>query len=319
MDKQFKFDLQLFAAPSSYIKSVEYLQLEEVLTDTSVLYSTDTAINLSERLDSAKFEPNILEFKIEADSKIQAVINAINEEKLVFTLTGMTEAELAVILGRTTVGLMYGFGDCTSVPYFMVKLKVLMTDGSYRWIERWKCKFKEIAREYKTQKSTSLEVQYVTLEATAMARVYQHANDTGTGNLGFSTADTTIGATWFSLGDNLSTPDLVAPTFTIVPLDEAVDVAITANVVLTFDKGVIESYATDAANFIVFKDEDDSIVAGAYSISKDAVENDTVTFNPTSNLTNNKKYKVVVTKNVKSLNGVAMAANAISYFTTVAG
>jgi len=306
------------AAPANYIKSCEYLQLEEVLTDSSSVYSTDTAIDLSERLDSISVDPTILEFKVEADSKIQDIFNSMSEAKVTVVLTGMTEAELATILGRTTVGLMYGFGDCSSIPSFMLKFQVLMTDGSYRWFELWKCKFKEIKREFKTQKSSNLEIQYVTLEALATARVYQHASDTGVNNLGFSTSDTTIGATWFTEGDNLSTPDLVAPTFTIVPLDEAIDVAITADVVLTFDKGVIESYATDSANFILFKDEDDSVVAGAYAISEDAEVNDTVTFNPTASLTNNKKYKVVVTKNVKSLNGVAMAANAISYFTTIA-
>lgn len=302
------------AAPSNYIKSCENFQLEKVLADTSGAYTTDTAIDLSERLDSVSIDPNILEFRVEADSKIQAIFSAMNEAKITVVLTGLTEAELAVILGRTTVGLMYGFGDCTAVPYFMVKFKVLLTDGTYRYMEFWKCKFKEIKREFKTQKSTAIEIPYITLEAIATARVYQHGSDTGTGNLGFESEDTTIGATWFSLGDNLTTPDLVAPTYTTAPLDAASDVAITTNFVWTFNKAILTSTMI-AANFFVYADVAKTLVAGALSIAT----NDTVvTFNPTENLANATLYTAVVTSNVKSKYGVAIAETHVHKFTTVA-
>lgn len=306
------------AAPSAYIKSVEYLQLEEILADSATAYTTDTAIDLSERLDSLNFDPSIVEFKVEADSKVQAIFTAMSEAKITVVITGLTEAEEAGILGRTTVGNMYGIGDCTAMPSYMVKFQALMTDGSYKWFEFWKVTFKERKREFKTQKSGSLEVLYVTLEGLATARIYQHSSDTGVGNLGFVSEDTTIGATWFSLGDNLSTPDTVAPSISsVTPADTTADVAITANVVWVFDKGLLSS-TVNTSNFMLFKETDGTAIAAAVTLGTDAVANDEVTLNPTSSLSNSTEYKAIVSSNVKSANGVNLAANSMTYFTTVA-
>jgi len=70
-----------------------------------------------------------------------------------------------------------------------------------------------------------------------------------------------------------------------------------------------------SSNFFLCKESDGSIVAGALSYDADY---DTITFNPTSSLANSTEYKAIVTTNVKTLAGTALAANSVRTFTTVA-
>jgi hypothetical protein len=306
------------AAPSAYIKSIEKLQLELILADTSDSYSTDTAIDYSERLIDFNFNPSNLEFRVEADGKIQAYFTGTSEATITMTITGITPAEEAVLLGQSNVGNLYGFGDGTDIPYFMLKFQAVRTDGSYEWYEFMKVKFKERARGFMTQKSDSLEVQYITLEGLAIARVYEHSSDTGVDNLGYRTIDTTIGATWFTEGDNISTPDTDAPEVdSVTPADDATDQLATVNVVWVFDKAMNSATLT-SDNLYIFKESDLSSVAGAYTISTDTYANDTVTFNPTASLTAAEKYIAVVGTGVKSINCINIAAKSITEFTIAA-
>jgi len=73
-----------------------------------------------------------------------------------------------------------------------------------------------------------------------------------------------------------------------------------------------------AGNFFVVKDSDGSAVAGALSLSTSVVANDTVTLNPTANLTASTAYRAICTINVKSKTGIALAANSVRKFTTAA-
>jgi len=306
-----------------YKVSCQNLHLEKILVDTSAAFTTDTAIDFSTRLISLNFEPNNLEAKVDADGATRESFFATPEGKVTIVISRMTPAERAAIFGNTSVGAIRGGGDSSAIPYYLVKYEEVLSDGTIIYKEILKVKFVPGAQNIETQKSDGINPQFVTLEGTAIVRTYKHANDPTANNLYYEVSDADgsyadEGTTWYSLGDNLSTPDVVAPTIdSVTPADEATDVAIASNIVWVFDKGILSSTMTDA-NFILFKDEDDSIVAGALSLGTDSVANDEVTFNPTSNLTNNTKYKAVVTKNVKSTAGVNLAANSITYFTTVA-
>lgn len=306
-----------------YKVSCQNLHLEKILVDSAAAFTTDTAIDFSTRLISLNFEPNNLEAKVDADGATRESFFATPEAKVTIVISRMTPEERVAIFGNSSVGAIRGGGDSAAIPYYLVKYEEVLSDGTIIYKEILKVKFVPGAQNIETQKSDGINPQFITLEGTAIVRTYKHASDPTANNLYYEVSDADSsyadeGDTWYSLGDNLSTPDIVAPSISsVTPVDEAIDVAIASNVVWVFNKGLLSS-TVNTSNFIVFKDEDDSIVAGAISLGQSVVADDQVTFNPTSNLTNNKKYKAVVTKSVKSVNGVNLAAHSITYFTTIA-
>jgi len=110
------------------------------------------------------------------------------------------------------------------------------------------------------------------------------------------------------------TGDTTAPTVTVVPDDAAVDVVVSVNVVWSFSEA-IQSQLVTSANFFVMKASDGTLVPGALTISLDK---ETVTFNPTDNLTAATAYIAISTTNVKDLAGNALAVNSVTGFTTAA-
>lgn len=103
--------------------------------------------------------------------------------------------------------------------------------------------------------------------------------------------------------------DTAAPTVTVSPLDAATGVAVSANVVWTFNEA-IRSEDVTARNFFVVK-SDGTAVAGALSVNAD---NTVVTFDPTSNLTAAAAY-VAVCNYVRDTAGNAIAAREVTNFT----
>jgi hypothetical protein len=108
--------------------------------------------------------------------------------------------------------------------------------------------------------------------------------------------------------------DTTAPTVSSVsPADTTTDVAITTDVVWTFDEAIKKATVT-SANFFV-KKADGTAVAGTLSISSDQTE---ITFEPDDDLANDTEYIAVATKGVKDLAGNSLAAESWTNFTTVA-
>lgn len=110
-----------------------------------------------------------------------------------------------------------------------------------------------------------------------------------------------------------STNDVTPPTVTTAPVDAATAVAVTVNMVWTFNEAIQDSAVTDA-NFFLTKASDGTLVPGILTISGDKR---TVTLDPTASLTATTAYIAVATRNIKDLAGNAMAANSITNFTTV--
>lgn len=100
-------------------------------------------------------------------------------------------------------------------------------------------------------------------------------------------------------------------TATVTPLDEATGVAISSNIVWTFDK-VINEGNVNVGNFIILNSTG-AEVAGTLTLDK---TKKIVTFNPTSDLTNNTAYTAIVLATVRGADGSVMAANSITNFTT---
>lgn len=117
-------------------------------------------------------------------------------------------------------------------------------------------------------------------------------------------------------GDATASVDLEAPTMTIVPVDEAVgvDKAITTTVQITFSKDMNPATII-AGNLTVIADVAKTLKDGVWSYisaTKKAI------FTPSTEWAGTTKYKVLVSTDVKSINGVSMAAWSVTDFTTAA-
>lgn len=290
-------------------------QLEKILTDTTAAYTTDTPMTFTDRLQKIKFVPQRLKKDVDADDGVVSTYSAVRKGTLTVQLVDVTPAEQKTIFGSSNVGAIVGCGDCANTPYFCAKWQENYNDKTI-YYEVLKVKFEPIDEEAETAKSDSIDTISLTLEGTAIVRTYKHTNDLTANNLYYKvdTLDASYaseGTTWYSAGDNLSTPDLVAPTFTVSPVDNATDQLATVNVVWTFNKAILPSKVT-SANFFLIKDSDNSMVANALSID---TANKVVTLNPSSPLSAGAVYRAIVTSNVCSLAGTAIAANSESNFT----
>ena len=290
-------------------------QIEEVTADTTAAYTTDTPITFTDRLQKIKFVPNKLKKDVDADDGVVSTYSATRKGTLTVQLVDVTPDEQKSIFGSSNVGAIVGCGDSANIPYFCAKWQENYNDKTI-YYEVLKVKFDPIDEEAETAKSDSIDTISLTLEGTAIVRTYKHTNDLTANNLYYKvdTLDASYsseGTTWYSAGDNLSTPDLVAPTQSVVPADSATDQLATVNVVWTFNKAILPSTMT-ADNFFIVADTDGAAVAGALSIG---TSNTVVTFNPTASLGAGAAYRTIVTTGVKSLAGTALAANAVTKFT----
>lgn len=118
----------------------------------------------------------------------------------------------------------------------------------------------------------------------------------------------------FCVGDESAALDLVAPTMSIVPANNAaaVDKSITTTVQMTFTKDMDPS-TINKNNIHVFADVAGTEVAGVLSYD---VANKRAIFTPSGAWGANTVYRVYVGTGVKSVNGISMAAPSINKFTT---
>ena len=120
----------------------------------------------------------------------------------------------------------------------------------------------------------------------------------------------------FCIGDESAALDLDAPTITVVPADAAANVSkdITTTVQVTFSKDMDPATITDG-NLLIFQDDTKAKKAGTWAY--DAATRK-ATFTPSAAWAGTKTFVVIVTTDVKSVNGVPPAAPSITKFTTLA-
>lgn len=109
-----------------------------------------------------------------------------------------------------------------------------------------------------------------------------------------------------------SSNDTTAPTVTTVPVDAATAVAVSANVVWTFNEAIQDGSVSDS-NFFLMKASDGTLVPATLSINGAKT---IVTLDPVSNLTAATPYIAIATTNVKDLAGNRLAVNNVVNFTT---
>lgn len=120
----------------------------------------------------------------------------------------------------------------------------------------------------------------------------------------------------FCIGDESAALDIAAPTITVVPADAAANVAkdITTTVQVTFSKDMDPSTITDG-NLLIFQDDTKAKKAGAWAYDAATKK---ATFTPSAAWAGTKTYVVIVTTDVRSVNGVPPTAPSITKFTTLA-
>lgn len=123
-----------------------------------------------------------------------------------------------------------------------------------------------------------------------------------------TTTPNTIISNWYSkVYEKVTTP----LTVTVSPLDEATGVAISSNIVWTFDKSLVETDVV-ASNFLIMSSTGAEIPG---TLTLDETKK-IVTFNPTTDLTANTVYIATTLKTIKATDGSTLAANSIVNFTT---
>lgn len=120
----------------------------------------------------------------------------------------------------------------------------------------------------------------------------------------------------FNIGDESAAADLTAPTISVVPADAASNVPkdITTTVQVTFSKEMNPLTITPG-NLLIYQDDTKAVKAGTWAY--DAVGKK-ATFTPAAAWAGSKTFVVIVTTDVRTVNGVPPAAPSITKFTTVA-
>ena len=214
----------------------------------------------------------------------------------------------AALLGHSVAGGVMTRKSTDVPPWVAIGFKSLKSNGFYRFVWLFKGKFQVPEQNHET-KGDRVNFQTPTLRGVFVRRDFDDAwqKQTDEDYVDYVPA---IGTNWFL--DVQGSPDVTPPTVVVSPVDGDVDVAVGANITWTFNKAIKASLMT-AANFMVIKAADGTVVPGALSING---LHTIVTFDPTNDLGTATPYIAICTTNVTDVAGNALAATSITNFTT---
>ena len=286
----------------------EQLTLSKILSDVADDATTyDTPVAISKKLISIGVTNNSSSDPQYADDQTVDIYTEDGDVTIEIGITDLTEDEKAIIFGQTMVAGVRTPAPSDVKPYFAVSWKSKKRNGSYKYYKILKMMFSEPDETFDTKAEKAVP-QIDTISGLGIQRLSDGLRKR------IADADSTTyiagtGSGWFTTGDIVV--DVTPPTVTIVPADAAPSVAVTDNIIWTFDKA-IQSALVTAANFFI-TEADGTAVAGALNIGTgDTI----VTFDPTASLTVATDYIAACTSNVKDLSGNALAANSVTNFTT---
>lgn len=257
----------------------------KMLTDiagTSVTY--DVPVSLL-AVQQAAVNPRVSSVQVPGDDIIQEDLSECLGADGTIQRKEMTPAEEAMLLGRITDndGGVYG-GNFDDAPYFALGYMRTFKGsnvGLYVWI--LKTKFRPSNSTADTKPVDNITPQYDSLSFSSITREAD-----GAWIYSIKSSDPNFVDTFFT---QATLQKLVAATVpsaleisSIVPADEATNVSVDANIVLTFNNKI-------AYEFITVIAEDGTLISGIKSW--DAAHK-VLTFNPTSNLTASTTYIVVI-------------------------
>ncbi len=288
------------------------LYVAQITQDDASGYEASAPVYLAP-VASAKASPK-------TESAVQYFDDAPFDE---ISAEGATEIELeiselpaemaALLLGQeldTVAGRIYDDADPTQAPYFALGFRSKKANGSYRYYWYNKVRFSRGDEEYATQ-SDKADPKKAMLKAsgikTVYAFTYPSTEEKGCKRVwGDEDTDNFDPDGWF---DAVQTPETASPdalTCSPSPADAATEVAVTANVVLTFSNRIRSGNAG-----ITVLSAAGAVVAAAYSWDT-AVE--VLTINPTSNLSAGTTYLVTLS-GVTDIYGQVLANTAYDFAT----
>jgi phi13 family phage major tail protein len=248
--------------------------------------------------------------KLYAEDQLWDQATAFDSADVEIELSDLTSAQRAGLLGQTTAaeGGVYATKD-DEAPFVAVLYKAPIR-GGHRYGVLYKGAF-ELPEDSMEGQEGKIKFQTPKIKATFQPTKYngfwEYHVDTTDPN-----CPANIDDTWFT-AVVIPGADTTPPTVTTSPLDAATDIAVTANMVWTFNEAIDTSTVT-AANFFLMKASDGSLVAGALTIDGTSK---IVTLDPTSNLSAATAYIAVCTTNVTDVAGNHLAATSITNFQTV--
>jgi hypothetical protein len=122
-------------------------------------------------------------------------------------------------------------------------------------------------------------------------------------------------------GNSVGGGDTVAPTVTYVPANSSTNIAVDANITISFNEAIrlVNDAAIDNTNVDALVELRLNNVSGALVPFDATISGNTITINPTSNLANNQTYYVALLPNtVEDFSRNAVTAVTSSSFTTIA-
>lgn len=293
-----------------------YIALLTSDTTGGLIYGTPAYYQNVQELD---IKPKTNTDKAYAENRLVDQAAQFDSADVTMNLYDLISAQRAEILGQAIAsagGTVASSGD--EAPFVAILYKSPLRKGAYRYGVLYKGQFQPDDMTMKGVEGKPDLSQVPKLIGTFQPTDYQFTDGTKVKHPWEYHVDTTdpncpadIDDTWF---DAVTVPgaDITPPTVITTPLDAATSVAVTANMIWTFDEAIASACMT-AANFFIMKAADGTLVAGALTIDGTGK---IVTLDPTASLTAATPYIAICTTNVTDLAGNHLANTSITNFTT---
>lgn len=287
---------------------VEYMTFAKMLTDVDGGSSTyDTPWQLGKKLVKVGIKGKPTSEMQYADDVTVAVYTDDGDITLAIDITDLTEDEKALLLGQTVSSGIRTPAPTDIKPYWSVSFKSKKRNGNYKFYKFLKVIFEEPDETLETKKD-KIAAQEDAITGNGIQRISDGLRKRIADQDSASYVAGT-GSGWFTSGD--ISPDVAAPTVTVVPADGAIGQAVTVDIVWTFNEAIQSLYATNSY-FMVVK-ADGTNVAGAITIN---AANTIVTFNPTASLDGGSTYIATASSAIKDVSGNALANPSVTNFAT---
>jgi len=288
---------------------IERLYYSKVLSDTNSGATFGTPIYLPD-VQEIKISPKTSTAKLYAGNILNTQITTLSDIEVSIDLANLTNAQTADLLGQTIATEGGVISKSTDVaPYVALLFVANKSDGYKRYGVLYKGKF-DLNDDAAKGQEGKVDFQTAGLKSIFQPLMYNKAwkyfVDSNDANC---PAD--IDTTWFN-AVVMPGADTTPPTVITLPLDAATAVAVSANIVWTFNKA-IDTTKVKSSNFFLIKATDGTLVPGALTVNGTGT---VVTLDPTTNLTAATAYIATCTTNVTDMAGNALASNIITNFTT---
>jgi phi13 family phage major tail protein len=285
------------------LSNLHYAKLVQDII-TGVVYETTVKVT---GLITANITAASSSATLYADNGPAETASTLGEVRLSIEVSELPVVVAADWLGHTVDGGIMKSNVGDSAPYIAVMFEGLKSNNSKRFVKLLKGKAQEPEDNYKT-KGESIEFQSQTIELVFVKRDFD-GDWKHTADEDHEDYVPSIGTNWYTSVE--SAGDTTAPTVTCNIADAATGIAVSSDIVFTFNEAIRISDVTNK-NILVMK-ADGTVVAGAITYD---TAHEVVTFNPTANLSATTAHIAIVTTNVKDLAGNALAAPFVVNFTT---